>query len=268
LNGAARKSGRNLAGLWLCLALVGAGTAGQAQAQVVTNKDGHWRGLIGASLAFTTGNTVTNSAVLNLDLSRQTSHSKVSVQSFINHGTSKLANRTQTTADKWGAAGQYDSDLDLRWFAFSKLRLEGDRLLFLTLRSTASAGVGYHVIDTEDHTLNAFGGLSYTDSQYSRNQLVNGRMGRHFEGPGGIVGEESTHRFNDRVSFKQRTEIYPDGSGDHAHIGRFNGSLNVSMSETLSLSLSVVSVYTHNVPPNIKKTDTALFTGINVKLEP
>ncbi len=232
------------------------------------NKDGRWRGLLGASVAFTAGNTVSNSAVLNLDMARQTEDTKLSVQGYLNHANSEVEGRSETTADKWGVATQYDSDLDLRWFAFGKMRFDGDRLLNLTLRSTVSAGLGYHVVDTTDHTVNVFAGLSYTDNRYSEDQTINDRVGRRFASPGALLGEESTHQFNDRVTFKQRLELYPDGSGDKAHIGRFNGSLNVSMSETLSLSLSVVSVYTHNVPANVKKTDTSLFTGINIKLEP
>lgn len=154
-----------------------------AQAQVITQKDGRWRGLIGASLALTTGNTVTSAALLNLDVARQTSHTKVSLQGFLNHATSKVAGDTRVTADKWGTAAQYDSDLDMRWFAFGKLRFDGDRLLHLTVRSTLSAGVGYHLVDIEGHSLNVFGGLGYTDTRYSRDQLVNGRMGRALVGP-------------------------------------------------------------------------------------
>jgi len=234
----------------------------------VTKKDGRWRGLIGASMAFTAGNTVTSSALLNLDVARQTSHTKIATQGFLNHANSEIDGLNKTTADRWGAAAQYDSDLDLRWFAFGKLRFDGDRLLHLTVRSTLSAGWGYHLVDIEDHTLNVFAGASVTDNKYSTDQTVNGHTGRHFSSAGGLFGEESTHRLNERVTLKQRLELYPDGSRDKAHIGRFNGSLNVSMSETLSLSLSLLSVYTHNVPPGIKKTDTSLFTGINVKLGP
>ena len=237
-------------------------------AEEVSSKDGRWRGLAGASLAFTSGNTVTSSALLNLDVARQTTHTKVSVQGYLNHAGTKVQGTTRTTADKWGAAVQRDSDLDLRWFAFGKLRMDGDRLLFLTVRSVLSAGLGYHLVDIENHTVNAFGGLSYTDSRYSREQTVNRRLGDHFSSPGGILGEESTHKLNSRVSLKQRLELYPDFSSDRAHIGRLNGALNVSMSETLSLSLTLVSVYTHNVPPRAKKTDTSLFTGINIKLGP
>ena len=73
-----------------------------ARAEVATHKDGRWRGLVGASVAFTSGNTVTNSALLNLDVARQTSHTKVSLQGYLNHATNKVQGTNRTTADKWG----------------------------------------------------------------------------------------------------------------------------------------------------------------------
>lgn len=233
---------------------------------IQAKKDGQWRGLIGASLSLTTGNTDTTATLLNLDVSRQGEHSKTAVQGFINHGTARVADHRDTTAQKWGLSTQYDSDLTLRWFAFGKLAFDGDKLTNLTLRSIVAAGWGYHVVDTAGHTVNVFGGLSYTDRRYSQEQQINARLSRHIGSPGGLLGEESTHQINERVTMKQRLEFYPDFTRDKDHVARFNGTLNVSMTDLLSLSVSLVSTYNNNVPPGIKKTDTSLFTGINVKL--
>jgi len=229
-------------------------------------KDGQWRGLIGASLALTAGNSETNALLLNMDVARQTAHTKIAVQGFMNRASSRANDEVQTTSNKWGLATQYDSDLSNRWFAFGKLGFDGDRLIDLTLRTTVAAGVGYHLIDTNEQSLNVFGGASYIDRRYRADQVINDRTARHFSSPGAILGEESTHQLNERVSLKQRLEVYPDFSPDHAHLARFNGALNVSMSQKLSLSVGLLSTYNQQVPPGIKKTDTSLFTGINVKL--
>lgn len=233
---------------------------------IEVKKDGQWRGLIGGSLSLTTGNTETTATLLNLDVSRQTQHTKTAVQAFLNHGTGQVDGQRSTTAQRWGLATQYDSDLTAPWFAFGKLAFEGDRLIQLTLRSVAAAGLGYHIVDTAGHTFNVFGGLSYTDRRYSTDQLTAGRQGRHFGSPGGLLGEESTHQINERLTLKQRLEFYPDFTRDKDHIARFNGTLNVSMTDLLSLSVNFVSTYNNNVPAGVKKTDTALFTGINIKL--
>lgn len=233
---------------------------------IQAKKDGQWRGLIGTSLALTTGNTETTSTVVNLDVSRQTTHTKTAVQGFVNHGTGKVDGQRNTTAQKWGLATQYDSDLTPPWFAFGKLAFEGDRLIQLTLRSVIASGIGYHVLDTAGHTINVFGGLSYTDRRYSADQQVNDRVGRHFGSVGGLLGEESTHQLNTQLTLKQRLEFYPDFTQDKDHIARFNAALNVSLTDLLSLSVSFVSTYNNSVPAGVKKMDSALFTGINVKL--
>lgn len=238
-----------------------------AQAATETKKDGHWRGLLGASLAATTGNTETSTLLLNLDMARQNQHSKLSVQGFINRGESKVDGERTTTADKWGLSSQYDEDISLRWFGFGKVGFDRDRLIDLSLRSTVSGGLGYHAIDTEGQTLNLFGGLSYTDRRYSTEQTLNNKTSRHFSNPGALLGEEYTQQIDgNRVVFKQRLELYPDLSQDHAHLARLNASLNVSISRTLSLSVGLVSTYNHKVPAGTKKTDTSLLTGLNIKL--
>jgi putative salt-induced outer membrane protein len=229
-------------------------------------KDGKWRGLLGASFTLTSGNSETMATLLNVDMARLTTHSKFAVQGFVNHGTSKVDGERQTTANKWGLSTQYDSDLTNGWFAFAKLGFDADRMMDLTLRSTASTGFGYHLIDTQTNILNAFAGLSYTDRRYRTEQDFNGHVGRHFSNPGALLGEESTHRLNDRVTLQQRLELYPDGSSERAHVAHFNGNLNVSMSEMLSLSVGLISTYNHNVPPGLKHVDTSLFTGLNIRL--
>ena len=229
-------------------------------------KDGRWRGLAGASFTLTSGNSDTKATLLNLDMARLTTHSKIALQGFMNHDSSKVDGQRQTTSNKWGIATQYDSDLSNNWFAFAKLGFDADRMVDLALRSTISTGLGYHLVDSETDILNAFAGLSYTDRHYRTEQDFNGHTGRHFSSPGALFGEESTHRINDRVTLQQRLELYPDDSSEQAHVAHFNGTLNVSMSETLSLSVGLISTYNHNVPPGLKRVDTSLFTGINVKL--
>jgi putative salt-induced outer membrane protein len=248
-------------------ALLSAACLPPAHAAADAKKDGHWRGLVGASLAATAGNTESNSLALNLDVARQTQHTKISVQGFINRAESKVDGERTTTADKWGLSSQYDSDISLRWFAFGKVGFDRDRLIDLSLRSTVSGGLGYHMIDTEDQTLNLFGGLSYTDRRYSADQTLHGTTSRHFSNPGALIGQEYSQQLDgSRVVFKERLELYPDLSQDHAHLARFNASLNVSISRTLSLSVGLVSTYNHNVPAGTKKTDTTLLTGLNIKL--
>ncbi len=226
----------------------------------------HWKGLSSASTAFSSGNTNGMSAILNLDLARKLAHSKTALQSYVNYSTNKVDGVSQTASQTWGLGVQQDRDISAQWFAFGKLGADHDRMLELNLRLTTSAGVGRHVLTQEDHTFDVFGGLSYTDRHYRRAQTIHDRTSQHFAQPGAILGEESSHQLGEQVSLKQRLEAYPDLSGSLAHTARFNGSLNVSVTQTLSLSVSLVSAYNRRVPEGVRTTDTTLYTGLSIKL--
>jgi putative salt-induced outer membrane protein YdiY len=228
---------------------------------------GRWQGDLTASLSFTSGNSDTTATLLNAELERRLSHSKTSLDSYFNFSTSRVNDVRQTATQKWGVAIQQDRDLSGDWFAFGKFGLDGDRTLALTRRTVASAGAGYHVLDEDDHNVEVFAGLSYTVRAFSREQSIDGRHSRRFPQAGGLIGEESHHKLNEQIAFKQRLEFYPDFSASQAHTARFNGSMQVTMTRTLSLSVSLVSSYNRLVAAGLYNTDTTFFTGLNLKLD-
>jgi putative salt-induced outer membrane protein len=228
--------------------------------------DGQWRGLAGASLSLSGGNTESAALLANVNLARQVDGAKTTVQAYINQARSKVDGERDTTANKWGASGQQDLDLSGDWYGFGRLGVDADRLIELKHRSTVAGGVGYHLIRSERHTLDVFSGVSHTRSVYREVQTINDQTGTRFSNTGVLIGEESSHQLNDTVSLKQRLEYNQGLSGDKLNLLRFNGSLNVAMSKATSLSVGLISTYNSKVPPGVKKVDTSLFTGLNVKL--
>jgi len=228
--------------------------------------DGQWRGLAGASLSLSGGNTESAALLANVNLARQVDGAKTTVQAYINQARSKVDGERDTTANKWGASGQQDLDLSGDWYGFGRLGVDADRLIELKHRSTVAGGLGYHLIRNERHTLDVFSGVSHTRSVYREVQTINDQTGTRFSNTGVLIGEESSHQLNDTVSLKQRLEYNQGLSGDKLNLLRFNGSLNVAMSKATSLSVGLISTYNSKVPPGVKKVDTSLFTGLNVKL--
>ena len=229
-------------------------------------KDGQWRGLAGASLSISGGNTESASLLANVNVARQVVGSKTTLQGYINQARSKVDGEKNTTANKWGVSGQQDVDLTPQWYGFGKLGVDADRVIELKHRSTVAGGLGYHLIQTEAHTLDVFSGLSHTRSVYREVQTIGDTTGTRFSNTGLLIGEESSHQLNDTVSLKQRLEYTQALTGDKLNLMRFNGSLNVAMTKATSLSVGLISTYNSKVPPGVKKVDTTLFTGLNVKL--
>jgi len=248
-----------------CASLVaGSLLATVALAQVKT--DGQWRGLGGASLSVTSGNTSSTALLLNTDMARATERDKITLGGMINYAKSKNAGVSQTTADKWAAAGQYDYNLTPQVYVFGKLGLEADRIVDLKLRTALAGGAGYHVINTKETTFDVFGGVGYITDKYRVAQTIAGTTDTTFSRATLLLGEESSHQLSPTVSAKQRLEVYPGLSGDKAVLVKFNAGLGVAMSSTLNLTVGLVDSYNSKPPAGLKKNDVGLFTGVSVKL--
>jgi putative salt-induced outer membrane protein len=228
--------------------------------------DGQWRGLAGASVSTTSGNSTSSNVLLNVDMARLTAADKITTGAFVNYGTTKVAGTTTTNNNKWGLAGQYDYNLTPRLYAFGKMALEGDQVIKLSNRRTLGAGLGYKVINETATTFDVFGGVANIHSKYSQNRLIGNTTSDRFSTNSLLLGEESTHKISDAIFFKQRVELYPRISGDGGTFAKGTANLGVSLNSAMSLNVGLVNDY--NSAPGVgrKKNDLALFTGISVKL--
>jgi putative salt-induced outer membrane protein len=237
--------------------------AGQAMAAPA---DGQWRGVAGAALSSTSGNSSTQNLLLNVDMARQTAQDKLSTIGYVNEGRSEVQGQKTTTAGKWGLSGQYDHNLTPEWFGFGKLGFEHDRVTDVSLRTLLGAGLGYHWIQTPETTFDVYGGVSHVNTRYSHEKTIGDDTGKQFNTTGLLLGETSSHKLSDSVSLNQRLEVYPGLTGTKANLAKFNANLSVAMTSTLSLNVGVITTYNSRPGAGLKKTDNAFFTGINLKL--
>ncbi len=231
-----------------------------------TKTDGAWRGVGGAALAATSGNTTSSSLLLTAEMARATAADKITLGGAINYARSGSGNASATTANKWGGFGQYDFNLAPKVYAFGKLGIEGDKLVDLSSRVALAGGLGYKLIDTKEANFEIFGGLGYTTDKYSVTQLIGGKRDTGFSRAIIYLGEASSHQISPTVSFKQRLELYPGISGDKAVLAKFSAGLSVAMNTTMSLNVGVVDTYNSKPAAGSKSNDLGLFTGVNVKL--
>jgi putative salt-induced outer membrane protein len=226
-----------------------------------------WRGQVGASMAATSGNTDSTTLLLNMDLNLKRPGDKTTLTGHVNEGRTRAGDgERQTSAARWDLSGQYDHDLNEDWFGFTRLGFERDRVTDLSLRTLVAAGLGYHVLKGPKHTFDVSAGLSYTDSRWNVDTTIDDKTGRHFTSVGLLLAEESSHELTDAVTLKQRLEAYPGVTGAKSKLLRFNASLNVAMTKALSLSVGLVHNYDGNAAEGREKNDTALFTGVNLKV--
>jgi putative salt-induced outer membrane protein len=229
-------------------------------------KDGLWRGIAGAALSATSGNTKTSSVLLNTDAVRASEQDKFALGAVVNHarGTDEAGERV-TTADKAAAFGQYDRDFAPRWFGFGRLTYDRDQLIDLSSRYTLTGGVGHRLVDTEANSFTLSAGVGYLWERYGAPQTIADETATRFDRPTAFVAEELAHKLTQTTSLKQRFEAAPALDGSGSVLLKFNANLDVAINKQLSLTVGVIDTYNTEPPEGAAKNDVSVFTGINYR---
>jgi putative salt-induced outer membrane protein YdiY len=234
-----------------------------ASAQATVKKDGQWRATLGVGASHASGNTRETGLTLNADAVRASADDKISL-----YGNAQYARSAGvTTSDQARLGGRWDRDLDAQWFGFVGLDLERKRFANLELRGMASTGLGRHLLQGEDHSLDLFGGAGLTEARYLDPTEIDGEVRASYREASLLLGEESTHRLSDSTSFKQRLVLVPSLRQRGEYRANWDAGLAVAMSKTLSLNLGLAVSHDSEPGAGRKSTDTLLTTGVSVKFE-
>lgn len=242
-----------------CVALA----TGLAHGQTTLKMDGQWRGSVGAGASVSSGNSKSTSVNINGEMVRLTQDDKARVYLTSLYGK----NNGVESANLIRGGGRYDYNLTPQVFGFGGIDLERDKIANLKLRVAPGAGLGYHLIKTDNTTFDVFGGVGYVRDSFYRPVLVGGAVRENYGRAELLLGEESNHKLTDSTTFRQRLVVYPNLKDHGEYRGVFDAGLAVAMSSKLSLTLGLVSRYNSDPGPGIKKTDTLFVTGIAAKIE-
>jgi putative salt-induced outer membrane protein len=230
--------------------------------------DGKWRGLLGAGLTASSGNT--RSIGLNLlgDGVRATDSSRLSLSSQVLYGQSVIDGKRTRTADQWRAGARHDwSGPDAPLYFFTNGGAERDPLRQLALRAVAGAGLGYRNVRGPDERFEVFGGLGWrTDRFTGPGSNINGELRTRYDTAELQIGEESSHRLSDNTTWRQRITLFPNLRAGGELRAVFESVLSVSMSRNLVLTVSLSDRYDTQATAPIKRNDVLLYTGINLRV--
>ncbi len=126
-----------------------------------------WTGDIKFGGLLTRGNTDTESVDFGFDLTRKSDQDLANVNAEYLTGRTKTNGVETTTADQWNAESRYDYNFTKVLYGFADLQFSHDRLAFLDLRFNPSAGLGYHLINRPNFTLDPEGGLAWVYEEYT-----------------------------------------------------------------------------------------------------
>jgi putative salt-induced outer membrane protein len=229
-------------------------------------KDGLWRANGGLAVTLSAGNTRSQSLSLTADATRRTARNKWSLYAQALGTRAESKGLTGTTANQWSAGARYDHNLSKRMFGFTGLDFGRDVIRLLRLRSVASLGLGYHLVNTDDTQWDIFGGASYRSDEYiDPGVLVRNQLRTKFNSAEAMIGEDSTNTLTPSTTFKQRLTASHGLNSDGGYRATFDASLSVAINHTMSLKVSLQDRYDSLAEAPIKPNDLLFFTGVNVK---
>ena len=237
--------------------------SGTALAQATVKDDGQWRAALGAAFSKSSGNTDSTSLALQADAVRATPLDKWTLYANTLYGETSGVK----TADQQRAGGRYDWNLTPHLFWFGGLDAERDKIALLNSRFTVSTGLGYKIFKEPNLTWDVFGGVGYVTDDYAAPRLVDGGLRTGYDYATLLLGQESTHRFTETTSARQRLVLYPNLSNSGEYRAQWDFGLAVAMSKTLNLTAGLAYKYNSDPGVGIKKTDTLFTTGVAVKFE-
>jgi len=216
--------------------------------------DGEWKGNAALTFSRANGNTESTTYSAAVDEVRTTEANKITAYLSALYGRSQGV----MSSDKKRGSLRYDQNLSNQVFAFGLLELEQDKMANLSLRNSVAAGAGYNLIKNDLNSWDVLGGLSYSDSKLL--------VGNPVFGTEILLGEESTHKLTQTVSFRQKLSYYPILKQSGQFRSLFDTGLVIGLSGSMGLSINLQNKYNSDVGVGVHHSDTVLLTGLNIKL--
>jgi putative salt-induced outer membrane protein YdiY len=215
---------------------------------------GGWQGGTNFGLAFAGGNSDTTDFNLGLTAARRTAKDKTSV--YMNTVYSAEGVNSTTTANEIHAGLRYDRDITKRVFAYGGSDFDYDELEDLNLRAILGGGLGYHLIDKKNTSLDLLSGPAYTRELYGTG-VINNFISLSF-------GEQFSHSFNTNTTFTEKAFFLPYLNSIGNYRTTFDVGLSTKVSRLLTWQVSFSNRYVTNPQPTFKNNDLLLTTGLGI----
>ncbi|SEL11301.1 Protein of unknown function, DUF481 [Roseateles sp. YR242] len=233
-------------------------------AQVTVKNDGEWRALFTAGASVATGNSKSTTINLSGEAVKASTSDKLTL-----NARGLYVDNDDTDAEKRLSAGaNYQRDLTPKVFGFGQFDALRDEPANLSSRASVGGGLGYHVIRRDDLTFDLSAGVGYTREKYLTPEVTDdGSTRDRYSNTEVLLAEESTHKFSDTTTFRQKLTYLPDLRNSGQYRATFDTALSVAMTKRLSLTATISHRYDSDPGPGLKRGDTLFITGVSFRID-
>ena len=215
-----------------------------------------WSGESSLSAGLTTGNTETSEAGLGIDLDRGAGDWNFGIQLSGDYGKEDGVE----SRNRYFGAVDLEHDFNDTMFTFGRASYEVDQFTGFDSRTFGGGGVGWHVLDDEDHHWTVRGGPGFKIDEVKR-QITTDSTGTVMITPasteeslGAVAQSEYFYAFNEAVSLSNKTNVV---------YGQESTQINNSIGLTAALNGHLAARVSFDVrhdtapQPTYEATDTA-----------
>lgn len=202
---------------------------------------GNFTGEGGLGLSINRGNTESESFNAKLRLAYNIGRWK---HQFAIDGR-KATENDITISERYLFTEKTDYNFSDQAYGFGAFRYDDDHFSGFEYQSSLTAGIGWHVIDSDETQFDLEIGAGHKESKLETGMVEKetiGRFGQHYE-----------------TQLTDSTRIIQDllvESGSDQTVTEFNTALNVAMNSRLALQLSFGIKHISNPPPGLEDTDS------------
>jgi len=236
--------------------LVGATALGLVFATPASAEENGWSGEAALSAGLTTGNTETSEAGLGIDVDRDAGEWNFGLQISGDYGKEDGVE----SRNRYFLAGDIEHDFNDTMFTFGRASYEVDQFTGFDSRTFIGGGVGWYVLDDEDHNWTVRGGPGLKIDEVKR-QITTDSTGAVLiipasteESLGAVAQSEYFYAFNDAVSLSNKTNlVYGQESTQIGNVIALTAALNGHLAARISFDVR----HDTSPQPTYEATDTA-----------
>jgi len=215
-----------------------------------------WKGGVNVGYALSRSENTTMNFTSGWNADRKTLSDHIAVYASSLYSKTSAGGESAVTANAILGGLRYDRNIASRIFAFGSGDFSHDALQGLDLRSIYSAGLGIHVWNRPQTTLDVSAGGNYTREVYS------GVAARNL---GGVTaGEDLTHQIGKLVSLNEHFYFYPDLTNTGQYRFSFDGGSVTKISKWLGWQVTLSDRFVSDPPIlGTPRNTMILSTGLN-----
>jgi putative salt-induced outer membrane protein YdiY len=221
-----------------------------------------WKGGVNLGFALARGNSETTNLSTGFTADRKTTTDETTAYFTSLYSTNDKTGGG-TIANSIVGGLKYDHNLTKKIFVFGSGDFTHDELQFLDIRAIFSGGLGYHLINTPNTTLDVLGGANYTHESYSAAPVAGSvAVSRNLAGI--TVGESGMHKFGKSTTATEVFYFYPDLTNTGEYRFSFDAASVTQINKWFGWQIGLSDRYVSD-PPIIgtKANDIIFTTGVN-----